>query len=174
MFSLMSISTNPPPPSIPARAQPDTEVFIQGRERQTLTGEARLWVFHTRISTLLELFKNHNSPSHDFCRSRRLLHPPLRLSAGQELINSRLWNVILKRFILFLRMLLQHFHLAAGVRRGSRVVGSFCSRYEPRETVHAREKYLSQDKSRSGIVMLVRESRAYPNRQSGFPACSPL
>lgn len=43
-----------------------------------------------------------------------------------------------------------------------------------RETVGAERMRLSQDKSRSRMIMPGRESWAYPNRQYGFPACSLL
>lgn len=43
-----------------------------------------------------------------------------------------------------------------------------------REAVGAERMRLSLDKSRSGMIMLVRESWAYPNRQYGFPACNLL
>lgn len=48
----------------------------------------------------------------------------------------------------------------------------FCWRNDQREAVGAERMRLSQDKGRSGMIMRVRESWAYPNRQYGFPACS--
>ena len=41
-----------------------------------------------------------------------------------------------------------------------------------REAVSAERMRLSEDKSRSGMIMLVRENWAYPDRQYGFPARS--
>ncbi len=53
-------------------------------------------------------------------------------------------------------------------------VARFCLRNWQREAVGAERMRLSRDKSRSGMIMLVRESWAYPDRQYGFPACSLL
>lgn len=46
-----------------------------------------------------------------------------------------------------------------------------CWRNGQSEAVGAERMRLSQNKSRSGMIMLVWESLAYPNRQYGFPAC---
>lgn len=75
-----------------------------------------------------------------------------------------------------------HSHFKEGIEEINRLVffwcrysvECFCLRNGQREVVGAERMCLSQDKGRSGMIMLVRESWAYPNRQYGFPAHSLL
>lgn len=50
-------------------------------------------------------------------------------------------------------------------------VARCCQRSGQREAVGAERMCLWLDKGKSGMIMLVRESWAYPDRQYGFPAC---
>lgn len=84
----------------------DTVALIQGLVRQTLTEEGSLCVFHTGISTWkLSLISFKTNPQFslcpDFCLSHLLFHPPWPLS-WLRVINSWFWNVIFRRFVLFL------------------------------------------------------------------------